>query len=119
MMFTSALNTVSTPRNSGVIGIGIILATVITLANSDGRLEILPAYDALQSEEIYESAGDWRKPPMFESEWRAPQKKKEGRIKFGYDSAYEQMHAREDELFSNEQFNINEPKPSSQFRINF
>jgi hypothetical protein len=92
---------------------------VITLANDGERLRISPVYDDVQKDEIYGGAAQWRKPPMYESEWRAPRKPKQGRIEFGYDSAYEQMRAREEELFSRSAFELHEPKPSSQFRIKF
>ena len=118
-MIASPLFTVAIPKNTGAIGIGLVLASVMTLVSSDDRLEISPVYEDLQTEEIYQSADGWRKPPMFESEWRAPRQKKEARIQYGYDSAHEQMRAREAELFSTREVDLNEPRPSSQFRINF
>jgi hypothetical protein len=103
----------------GLLWLGILVVSVITLANEGGRLKISPFYDDLQKDEIYDGAAEWRKPPMYESEWRAPRKPTEGRIEFGYDSAYEQMRAREEEFFPRREFELHEPKPSSQFRIKF
>lgn len=118
-MLATTMNTVVVPGNRWLIGASVLLTSAIVLAQSVDRLEISPVYDDLPIDEIYESAGSWRKPPMYESEWRAPRKEKEGRIKFGYDSAYEQLRARQDGQFSTNQFESNNPTPSTQFRLNF
>lgn len=118
-MHATTMSTVAIPGNRWLLGFSVLLTSAIALAQSSDRLEISPNYDDLLTDEIYESADSWRKPPMFESEWRAPRKEKEGRIKFGYDSAYEQMRARQDEQSSTGQFDFNDSKTSSQFRLNF
>ena len=118
-MYATTLSAVAIPGNRWLLGFSILLTSAIVLAQSGDRLKISPGYDEFLTDEIYESADSWRKPPMFESEWRAPRKEKEGRIKFGYDSAYEQMRTRQDEKSSTSSFDINDPKTSSQFRLNF
>jgi len=96
-----------------------MLLWAIVLAAEDGRLEISPTYGEILSDEIYERAEDWREPPKFESEWRTTQPQKKGRIKFGYDSAYEEIRAREDDLSSSRQLNLRDPKPNTLFRLEF
>jgi len=118
-MHAMSMSTVAIPGNRWLLGFSVLLTSAIVLAQSSDRLVISSDHDELLKDEIYESADSWRKPPMFESEWRAPRKQKEGRIKFGYDSAYEQMRAQQNEQSSTGQFDMNDPKTSSQFRLNF
>lgn len=98
---------------------GVLLISVIVMAEGDARLELSSPYGEFLSDDIYERAEDWRKPPMFESEWRAPKAKEKSRIKFGYDSVYEDLRAREDARSSNKQFDLREPKPNALFRFDF
>lgn len=98
---------------------GVLLISFIVLAKDDSRLELAPAYSEILSDDIYESAEGWRKPPMFENEWRAPKPKEKSRIKFGYDSVYEEMRSREDARSSNNSFDLRDPKPNTLFRFEF
>ena len=99
-MFDAVMKPVMFPENRLLVWLGFLLASTIILAETGTRLELPPKYDEIISEEIYQSAGGWRESSPTEYDWRAPpKKKKEGRIKFGYDtdSAYEQMGARQDD----------------------
>jgi hypothetical protein len=56
---------------------------------------------------------------MFESEWRAPKPEPKSRIKFGYDSAYEEVRAREDAKYSSRPMDLRDRPPAAQFRLSF
>ena len=122
-MFDAVMKPVMFPGNRLLVWLGFLLASTIILAETGNRLELPPMYDEIISEEIYQSAGGWRKSSPTEYEWRPPpKKKKEGRIKFGYDtdSAYEQMGARQDDYFATNQTGLSEPKPTNTlFRLEF
>ena len=78
-----------------LIGLSVLMFSLVVLAENVGRLDISPAYDDYRlTDEIYNSANGWRKPPEYESEWRPERQKQESRIQFGYDSAYEEMRTR-------------------------
>ena len=78
-----------------LIGLTAMLFSLVVLAENATRLDITPAYDDDRlTDEIYDNATGWRKPPAYESEWRPEIQKQTSRIQFGYDSAYEEMRAR-------------------------
>ena len=78
-----------------LIGLTAMLFSLVVLAENATRLDITPAYDDDRlTDEIYDSASQWRQPPAYESEWRPEKQKQTSRIQFGYDSAYEEMRAR-------------------------
>jgi len=122
-MFDAVMKPVMFPGNRLMVWLGFLLASAIILAETGTRLELPPIYDEIISEEIYQSAESWRESPPTEYDWRAPaKKKKEGRIKFGYDtdSAYEQMGARQDDYFATKQTGLGEPKPTNTlFKLEF
>ena len=89
------------------------------LANDDARLEIAPTYGEILSDEIYERAEGWREPPMFESEWRAPKPEPKSRIRFGYDSAYEEVRARDAARYSTKPPKLRDPRPATLFRLEY
>jgi hypothetical protein len=81
-----------------LIGLSVMLFSLVVLAENAARLEISPAYDDYRlTDEIYDSASGWRKSPVYENEWRPEKQKQEGRVQFGYDSAYEEMRARDND----------------------
>ena len=96
-----------------------LLASAMVIAQDDPRLEISPGYGELLSDEIYEQAEGWRAPPMFESEWRAPRPQEQGRIRFGFDSAYEELQARDYDKYSSRQSNLMQPRPNTLLRLEF
>ena len=98
---------------------GVLLISVIVMAEGDARLELSSPYGEFLSDDIYEHADDWRKPPMFESEWRAPKAKESSRIKLGYDSVYEELRAREQAHSPNMQYDLRDPKSNALFRLKF
>lgn len=103
-----------------LITTGFLLASAFVLANEDARLEISPTYGDLLSDEIYERAEGWREPPMFESEWRPPASEPKSRIRFGYDSAYEEVRARNAADYSTKPLSLRDPQPAAtQFRLEF
>ena len=77
-------------------GLFLLLFSLLVLAENSARLDILPTDDEDRlTDEIYNSTTGWRKPPKYESEWRQEKQKQQGRIKFGYDAAYEEMRDRD------------------------
>ena len=105
--------------NGPVLLSAALLASAMVIAEGDPRLEISPTYGDLLSDEIYEQAEGWRAPPMFESEWRAPRPQEQGRIRFGFDSAYEELQARDSDRFSSRQTNLRQPRPNTLLRLEF
>jgi len=120
-MYDAVMKPVMFPGNRLLVWLGFLLASTIILAETGNRLELPPMYDEIIPEEIYQSAGGWREPPRAEYDWRASEKKKEGRIKFGYDadSVYEQMRARQNDYFVTKQIELSDPKPNTLFRLEF
>ena len=104
---------------SWIIGGGVLLLSAMVLAANDDRLVISPADGQLLTDEMYERAEGWREPPMFESEWRAPEPEPRTRIRFGYDSAYEELRARDPINNSFVGTNLGEPQPNTLFRMEF
>ena len=103
-----------------LIATALLLVSVLVLANDEARLEISPTYGEILSDDIYERAEGWREPPMFESEWRPPRTEPKGRIRFGYDSAYEELRARNASGNSGRSLNLRDPRPAAtQFRLEF
>jgi hypothetical protein len=78
------------------IGLLVMLFSFVVLAESSARLDILPADDDDRlTSEIYNSANGWRTSTAYENEWRRETQQQASRIQFGYDSAYEEMRARD------------------------
>jgi hypothetical protein len=70
--------------------------SLVVLAENSARLDILPADDDDRlTDEIYTNANVWRTPTVNENEWRRGTQQQTSRIQFGYDSAYEEMRARD------------------------
>lgn len=98
----------------------LLLTATLAIAADQSRLEIGGGYEDLLTDEIYRQAEGWRAPPAFESEWRAPREKDSGRIRFGYDSVYEEQRARQQAGRPvNDQMNLREPTPNTLLRWSF
>lgn len=99
----------------------MLLASAIVLASETERLLIDPVYEDLLSEEIYREADNWRAPPEFESEWRAPEPKPKTRMTLGYDSAFEAQRARERAASGAlpGPVEMSEPVPNTLFQLRF
>jgi len=116
------------PGNRLLVWLGFLLASSIILAETGTRLNLPPMYDEVISEDIYQSAGGWREPPPTENDWRTPPKrKKEGRIRLGYDTEFgykymgERPYEREQEAFSaSKRTGLSEPEPTNTlFKLEF
>lgn len=106
---------------SGRWGLLLLLFSLIALAENSSRLDILPADgDDRLTDEIYNSATGWRTPAVSENEWRRGVKQQpKSRIQFGYDSAYEEMRARDNNYgFDTGLGGVDHPQ-NTQFRISF
>ena len=103
-----------------LIGLSLMLFSIVVLAQNATRLNISQAYDDDRlSDEIYSSAGGWRTPPEYESEWRPEKQKQQSRIQFGYDSAYEEMRARGNDYTLNTGLGLKDHPQNAQFKIGF
>lgn len=79
-----------------LIGLSVMLFSLVVSAENATRLDILPADDDDRlTDEIYNSANGWRTSTEYENEWRQGTEQQASRIQFGYDSAYEEMRARD------------------------
>lgn len=97
--------------------IAVLLSMVVVVVYAD-RLDIAPSYGGLQKE-LYDNAGDWRSPPSGDYAWRQETREGEGRIQFGYDSAFEEMRVRERDAMINSGSPQNPSAVDSQFRLRF
>ena len=97
-MILAMNTTASLPvRNQWLVSLPVMLFSLAVLAENSARLDILPTDDDDRlTEEIYNSAAGWRTPAAYENEWRRETPQPASRIQFGYDSAYEEMRARDD-----------------------
>lgn len=75
-------------------GLLFLLSSLLVFAQNSAHLDILPGDDDEHwTDEIYNSAPEWRTPTVYENEWRRGEQQPVSRIQFGYDSAYEEMRA--------------------------
>jgi hypothetical protein len=96
-------------------GLLFLLFSLVVLAEKNARLDIVPTDDDDRlTDEIYNSATGWRTATVYENEWRRGTEPPASRIQFGYDSAYEEMPAR------NNNFGPDTDHPkNTQLRIGF
>lgn len=99
-------------------GSGLLLSAIVFAGNS-AQLVISDSDGQLLSDEMYERAEGWRRPSVFEPDWRAPEPEQRSRIRFGFDSAFEEVRARDP--FNNKftQTNLGEPQPNTLFQLEF
>jgi hypothetical protein len=107
-------------RSRWLISLPVVLFSLVVLAENSARLDILPTDDDDRlTEEIYNSATGWRTPAASENEWRRETPQPGGRIQFGYDSAYEEMRARDNNYgLDTTSGGIDHPQ-NTQLRISF
>ena len=101
------------------IGLGVMLFSLVTMAENTGEPGVSTAHDQRVVDEIYSSAGDWRNPVVDESDWRPEAEEQKSRINFGYDSAYEEMLTREGSKDMYTGPDLEEVRPNTQFRTKF
>ena len=97
----------------------VLLISAFVLAEGNARLGSPPLYDQILSDEIYESAEGWRDPAMEEDGWRTSKPEPKSRIRFGYDSAYEELRARDETRYSSKPINQRHVQPSTQINLGF
>ena len=103
-----------------LIGLSVMFFSLIVLAENAGRIDISPAYDEDRlADEIYSNSSGWRKPPEYEREWRPEQQQQESRIQFGYDSAYDEMRARDGTYSQGAGPGLTDRPQNTQFKIGF
>jgi len=101
-----------------LIAAGILLTSALVLANDAARLEIPPGDGEILSDDIYERAEGWRQ-PVIEDEWRTSKPEPSSRIRFGYDSTYEELRARDRAKYSNTRTEFLDRPPANQFQLRF
>jgi hypothetical protein len=104
----------------------LLLLAAAVLADRAGDPDAVgPKYEDVYREEIFDSAGDWRKAPETDDRWRAPLPEPtlvdQGRIQFGRESVYEDFRQRPEEEFSSRTFDDrnSNTQPSTLFRFRF
>ena len=102
-----------------------LLLSAWAFAQNEDNLDLSITIDELQKQEIYSSAGDWRKPEVVEEdeEWRKPREKPEpvqrSRMQFGYESIYDDARIRQDDPISTASPDLEKYKPSTMFKVTF
>ncbi len=103
------------PPMRWMLASGVLLFSAIVLADNSPRLALSPGYGEILSDDIYDRAEAWREPKNLDDEWRAPKTEPKSRIRFGYDSAHEELRAREQTRHSGQR----ELQPTTQFQLGF
>lgn len=98
---------------------GILLVSAFVLADDTARLEAPPLYGQILSDDIYERAEGWREPQMAGDGWRESKPEPKSRVRFGYDSAYEELRARDETQYSSKPINQGDVRPTTQFNLGF
>ena len=116
-----AIHTTAGVHISNRWGLLLLLFSLVVLAENTARLDILPADgDDLMTDEIYHNATGWRTPTAHENEWRREaQQQPTSRIQFGYDSAYEEMRARDNNYSLDTGLGGIDHPQNTQLRISF
>ena len=112
----------SEARSSGrwLIGLSVMFFSLVVLAGNAERIDISPTYDDDRlADEIYSNSSGWRKPPEYEREWRPEQQQQESRIQFGYDSAYDEMRAKDSAYSQDTGTGLTDRPQNTQFKIGF
>jgi hypothetical protein len=103
-----------------LLGLSVTLFSLVVLAENTAQIDISPAYDGdRQADEIYSNASGWRTLPAYENEWRPEMQQQESRIQFGYDSAYEEMRARDRAFSQDTGQGLTDRPQNTQFKIGF
>ncbi len=106
-------------RLAGLFG---LLASALVLAQTADRLDPSMTIDELQKQEIFDTAGDWRKAEAEEeAAWREPEPAvtQRSRIEYGYDSLYDEARQRREQPATTLDLEIEKYKPNSAFRVKF
>lgn len=98
---------------------GVLLVSAFVLADEMARLETPPVYNEMLSDEIYDRAAGWREPQMAGDAWRAPRPEPKSRIRFGYDSTYEELRARDETRYSTKPISRGNVQPATQLKFGF
>ena len=109
-------------RNSSrwLLGLSTGLFSLAVLAGNTSRIDISAAYDDDRlADEVYSNSTGWRQPPAYENEWRPEKQQQESRIQFGYDSAYEEMRARDSAFTQGTGQGLTDRPQNTQFKIGF
>lgn len=120
------MNPVMFPGDRLLVWLGFLLASTIIVAETGNQPDLSPNYDDVITEQIYDDAGGWRetKQPV-EKEWRAPppKRKKQGRIKLGFDPETSYRHMGDSpnrDIYIPKQDGLGERKPTNTiFRMEF
>ena len=103
-----------------LIGLSVMFFSLVVLAGNAGRIDISAASDDDRLvDEIYSNSSGWRKPPEYEQEWRPEKQQQESRIRFGYDSAYDEMRARDSPYTRDTGLGLTDRPQNTQFKIGF
>lgn len=122
-MTVAALKTVRHPADFRNAGLLALLASTIVIAQTADQYDLSITIDDLQRQEIFDSAGDWRKVEVVvEETWRQPPPPKvvqKSRIDVGYDSIYDDARLRRDQTETILDLELEKYKPSSAIQVKF
>lgn len=111
---------------AGVRALGpwVLLMSAVALAQTVEQSDFSVTVEELQKQEIYATAGDWRKAEAKEEEeaaWRKPEPQvaPKSRIEYGYESIYDEARIREEQPRTTLDLEIERYKPDSAFKVKF
>jgi len=117
------INSVDLVGDRRLAGLLVLLVSTVVLAQTAEHADLNVTIDELQKQEIYATAGDWRKleTEVEEEAWRKPkpQVAQKSRIDIGYDSIYDDARIQREETRTTLDLEIERYKPSSAFKVKF
>ena len=116
-MLTNAFPSMDPALPRWLLASAILLVSALVLAEESKRLAA--PYDQILSDDIYERAEGWREPQTTGDEWRRPKTEPQSRMKFGYDSTYEELRARDETRYSGKPISEGNVRPSTQINLGF
>jgi len=110
------------PVSRWLIGLVMVMLSFVALIASAEKLQLPNSHlDDLLTDHTYKDEIEWRTSQADENAWRAgEQNQKQGsRIQFGYDSAYEELRARDYDENQASGIEYDRIKPNTTLRIGF
>jgi len=123
-MTATAMQPVASAAGVRALGPWVLLMSAVALAQTVEKSDSSVTVDELQKQEIYTTAGDWRKAEAKEEEeaaWRKPEAPiaPKSRIEYGYESIYDEARIREEQPRTTLDLEIERYKPDSAFKVKF
>lgn len=99
----------------------LLLPAALVLAAENDSTDVTYEYTGSLREALLASHPEWRDVEPETSEWRAPPTREaaSGNARFGYDPAFDELQDRVHSPGSPASARLNEPEPSTLFRVKF